>query len=350
METHFNGSFHALVFGEWIKHLLGQYPDGTWFDDVPRFQFALNHLAWWFPWSLVILPALLVSWRTVVRPREMTFEDALPLVWAAIVFIPVLLIGQRQDYYALSMFSAFALSAAMIFERARNPQRYAGVIIVGLLGALIGVIAVALPWLSLPHERSWGETDWRWTAWKAFDAMPPSTWLHFRPLLWITALALVFGALLTSHALRRGREKIAPAGFAAGMILTGLCMISGVARVAPYFSLADAARFLNARLGAEGEVLFEGSPGLASSLGFYLQRPFALVNQQPDARLPITPEQRKLFVEQAAALEQWRSQHPVFLLIERDRVSHWRELLTDRFHVYHQVATCGTYVILCNQL
>ncbi|MGI9114437.1 MAG: hypothetical protein DLM52_09175 [Chthoniobacterales bacterium] len=350
METHFRGSFHSLIFSEWTKHLIGRYPDGTWFDDVPRLEFALNHLGWWFPWSFVVLPALLFAWPRVMRPREISFEDALPLAWAAVVFIPALLIGQRQDYYALSMFSAFALCAAMIFERAPNGLRYAGAICVAVFGALLAVIALVLPALLPAHDRTWGETDFRWTAWKALGDMPVSTWANFRPLLFVSALGFIGGAFLCLYTLRRGRENVALAGLAAGMIAAGLCMISGVARVAPYFSLADAARLLNARLGANGEVLFEGPPGIASSLGFYLQRPFALVNQQPDPRLPLTPEQRDLFLEQNAALEQWRSPRPVFLIIEQDRVGHWRELLTDKFHVYHQVATSGTYVILCNQM
>jgi 4-amino-4-deoxy-L-arabinose transferase-like glycosyltransferase len=350
METHFDGSFHALIFGEWTKHLIGRYPDGTWFDDVPRMQFAVNHLAWWFPWSFVILPALLFSWRRVIRPREMTFEDTLPPAWAAVVLIPVVMIGQRQDYYALSMFSAFALCAATILERASNAMRSDGAIVLALVGALVGVLALALPSLIPSHERQWGEMNFRWTAWSALGDMPVSTWLHFRPLLLCSALALIAGPLLTIYIVRSGREKIAAAGIAAGMIVAGFCMISGVARVAPYFSLADAARFLNARLSENNQVLFEGSPGVASSLGFYLQRPFALVNQEPDPRLPLTPEQRNLFLHQNAALEQWRAPRPVFLIIEQDRVNYWRGLLMQHFHVYHQVAAAGTYVILCNQL
>ena len=127
-------------------------------------------------------------------------------------------------------------------------------------------------------------------------------------------------------------------------------MVSGIARIAPFFSLADAARFLNGRLGRNGEVLFESSPGVASSLGFYLERKFAMVNQEPDPRIPLTAEQRNLFLDEKAALEHWRVPRPVFLIIEQDRVTYWRELLTQHFHVYHQVASFGTYIILSNQL
>jgi hypothetical protein len=37
-------------------------------------------------------------------------------------------------------------------------------------------------------------------------------------------------------------------------------------------------------------------------------------------------------------------------LVEHDRLPYWQDLLTNRFHIYHQVATCGTYVLLSNQL
>lgn len=272
------------------------------------------------------------------------------MVWALVVLVPVLVIGQRQDYYALSMFSAFSLWAAMIFERDSNSLRYAGTAIVALVGIVIGIITLLLPRLIPANEHNWGETDFRWTAWKAMADMPPSVWLQFRPLLAITAIALVVGALATVYLLRRGREKIATVGIAGGMIVVGLCMVSGIARIAPFFSLADAARFLNGHLGMKGEVLFESSPGVASSLGFYLERKFAMVNQEPDPRIPLTPEQRNLFLDEKAALEHWRVPRPVFLVIEEDRVTYWRELLTEHFHVYHQVASFGTYIILSNQL
>ena len=350
IEIHLDGAFHRFVAEEWTKHLIGRYPNGTWYDDVPRWQFAASHLAWWFPWSVAILPALIFSWRRVMRPREIGFQDALPIVWALVVLIPVLVIGQRQDYYALSMFSAFSLWAAMIFERASNPLRNTGAAIVALTGMVLAIIALVLPGLVPASERDWGETDFRWTAWKALADMPASVWLQFRPLLAITATGLVAGAIATVYLLRRGRQKIAVVGLACGLIAVGLCMISGIARIAPFFSLADAARFLNSRLGTNGQVLFEGSPGVASSLGFYLERKFAMVNQEPDPRIPLTGEQRDLFLNENAALERWRVPRPVFLIIEQDRVDYWRELLTQHFHVYHQVANFGTYTILSNQL
>ena len=62
-------------------------------------------------------------------------------------------------------------------------------------------------------------------------------------------------------------------------------MIEGTATMAPYFSLADAARFLNEPPHKKGDVFYEGPLHLGSSLVFYLNRPFFLVNQSADAEL-----------------------------------------------------------------
>jgi hypothetical protein len=75
-----------------------------------------------------------------------------------------------------------------------------------------------------------------------------------------------------------------------------------------------------------------------------------MVNQEPDPRIPLTAEQRNLFLDEKAALEYWRVPRPVFLIIEQSRVTYWRELLMQHFHVYHQVASFGTCIILSNQL
>jgi hypothetical protein len=127
-------------------------------------------------------------------------------------------------------------------------------------------------------------------------------------------------------------------------------MMEGVARTAPYFSLADLGRFLNARLDENDKVLFEGPLDESSSLIFYLNRKFLLVNQNPEKEAPMGNPAVDIFLDENTVLERWRGSDAVYLIIEQERVNHWKQVLIERFHVYHQVTSSGTYVVLSNQL
>jgi hypothetical protein len=49
-------------------------------------------------------------------------------------------------------------------------------------------------------------------------------------------------------------------------------------------------------------------------------------------------------------LEKWGQPDAVYLIIEESRADHWKQILTNHFHIYHQITKCGTYVVLSNQL
>ncbi len=349
-ERHFPGYFHYLVSSEWWGHLRGISDEIHDYKGMPAYQFLVMHLAWWFPWSIALLPGVIFAWRRVIRPHEINFSDALPLCWMAVVFVPLLFLGQRQDYYSMSMWSALALWAAVLWDRMPQQLRAAGAIAVGLTGLISVMAAFFLVGAAHASDGNWGTMDARWTAWRALHEMPVSAWLVIRPVLATTGVSLVLLSLVALYLVFKEREKLAAVALAAAMVPAGLSMIEGVARTAPYFSLANVARYVNPRLDTGGDAIFEGPFDDSSSLVFYLNRKFLLVNQNRQKAAPIGTPSVDIFVNEEAVLEKWARPDAVYLIVELSRADYWKQLLTSRFHVYHQVTTSGTYVVLSNQL
>lgn len=249
----------------------------------------------------------------------------------------------------MSMWSAFALGAATTWERMPRALRISGAAAIAFCGFAIGALAL----ISLRAAESGSPqiaNETRFSAWHVLHNVPAAAWQMLRPMAFIVAASLAIFASVALYLIANRRPRLAAVLIAAAMIPAGLSMIDGVARMAPYFSLANAGRFLNERLSDKDEVVYEGALHQGSSLVFYLNRKFFLVNRPTEDDSVVGFDPSELVLNEDAVIEKWATPNGLYLIVRQSRLDYWQKLLTERFHIFHQVTTCGPYVILSNQL
>ncbi len=348
-EHKFPGFLAELIRSEWLTHLLGRRDVTHSYDNVPRLQFFALHLIWWFPASLLVLPGLLGAARRIGRPHEFEFADAVPVCWMGVIFLPLLVIGQRHDYDSMSMWGAFALCFVTAWDR--MPSRLRTVGVCGVIGAglVCAAVGLLLPRIASGSAAAWNDAGTRSTAWTALHTIPASVWLSFRPMFAVVALSLIVAGAIGLYFVSKGRQRVALAAVLIAMLPIGLAGAEGVARMSPFFSLGDAARFLNDRSSEGDAIFFEGALHEGSSLLFYMNREILLVGGKPEP-FEVRLGALQKYVSEENVIARWSGTEPVYLIIEQSHVPHWRNVITERVHIYHQLTTCGSYAVLSNQL
>lgn len=297
--------------------------------ELTRSRFLFLHFIWWFPALFLVLPGLIFAPRKIFRPDELTFSELLPPVWVIVVVLAAVIVGERNAASSVATLPGFALFAACAWERTSRPLRAAGV----ALGVVIGLTVMAATYFRPSIIESILERS-----------LSGAVWFSLRPLTQIAVGALLVSAITAFLFIQQRGEVMLVLALAA-MVPVGFCLVESGSRATPFFSLADAAQYLNPRLGQTGEVVYEGSLRSGSSLSFYLEKKFFLLNQPPNL-----PNPSGKYIDEHFLLEAWDRSDPIYLIIDEERVSYWRRLITQRVHIYHQVTTCGRRVVLSNQL
>jgi 4-amino-4-deoxy-L-arabinose transferase-like glycosyltransferase len=337
VEFRFPGYLHNLVVAEQLGHVLGASTSATSYTDVPRCQFLLLQLAWLFPWSLGIIGAapLLASNFRRQRCVALSLPTLIVIAWMVVIVGSVLLAGQRQDYYAMSMWPAFALAVACVLERSQVQP------LLILLAILLGA---GLAWSQvnpyITHPSNTAVLAERATAWTAIINFDRAVWTRLRTTAWLALGGALFFALL---GLFSRRSKLKLAAIAALAVCLDFGAVSGTSLVSPYFSLATVA----ADIRRDAPIVYDGGIDTGSSLLFYSDSPVILLDQNPDSDFVVRKfgigRDRFLTISEFVAF--WNSAAPKVFITEESKLGGWRELLGISLA---PVARCGTQVLLKN--
>jgi hypothetical protein len=184
----------------------------------------------------------------------------------------------------------------------------------------------------------------------AISGISPALWGHFVALLGIFGAAmLVAGAAAT--ALTWQRRNFPALVVVSGAMVVPICLATaGFTMMSAYFSLAKEARAINREITAEpgAIVACEALPHTASSLYYYLNARVHWVNAPfaQDYAQRVLGEGRDYFLDDAALKAAWLSPHPVYLIIEQNRLAHWQSFLPPGARVVNK---SGTRLVLCNR-
>lgn len=331
IEARFPGFFLNLVAAEWLGHLAGSKAPATDRGSVPRLAFLALQIAWLLPASAALAG---IRWRQMATWPHWS-HAARAATWAAFfILAPVLLAGQRQDYYAMSAWPFFVLGLAWTWGGARWQRvraAMAGVLALAILGSLVAAAASSsYPRLSLAE---------RATALETLAAIDRGTWLR---LAGLAAAGCGVGIAFLASRLRAW-QALAASGACLGAVAA-----SGTAVVSPLFSAKPLAQTVLNLAGDGGLVFFDGDVDSASSFLFYTHRRIMLVGGRPEADFVIrtTGLGRENYVLAEEVAEWWRSSQRVVLICDAKDLPFWSEKLGKLLSP--PAASSGSTVILAN--
>lgn len=334
METRFPGYLHNLLISEYLGHVLGSDAPATGRGNVPTGLFVALHLAWFFPWSAALAGTRVEGLKGISSPSRWSLAGWTILWMAVVTGIPVLLTGQRQDYYAMSAWPFVALLLARILENARwNRSRLA----VSLcLMAAVGACAVAA--LNTPPAPSLSLQE-RSTALSTVLSLDREIWMRLLGVAVAGCGAGIVALLL-----------VRPCWLS--LVIAGACLgisaCAGTALVSPLFSAKSWASIARTLAGEEGQIVFCGDVDSASSLLFYSGRQIFLLGVEPqrDFVIRTTGQGRKNYLSESEFVEAWHSTRAVVLVCDESEIPAWEEKLGQKLKVE---AAAGTTRVLANK-
>jgi len=322
-------------------------------DRVPLLVFWLEHLALFFPMTLLFPAALGRAFRAHKYARRKISKETLLLVSWFFTNALGISFANVQDYYLMVAWPPVAVGIAWAVSKKEIRFKWPALVLAAL-GSL-GLLAVLALTIWRRHQTgefaTGGEAHQmnQDTIMIVLQNMPPSVWAKTIPLVCMISGVALFGGVVVFVFDRQGKSHLGFSGFALLMAAIFLFCTRGLAIVQDDFSSARVAEAINRMAEPDSIVIQQGDPNQKTSLFFYLHRTIYWVEGHPDLEFATRSLRigRNHFLDRATVAEKWGEPAQLFLIVQTGTVEEWKTFLGDKRPVIARVV--GSQTVLVNR-
>jgi len=319
-------------------------------DRVPLLIFWLEHLALFFPMTLLLPGAFCSAFRVYNSERKEMSAESLLLVFWFLTNALGISFANVQDYYLMLAWPPVAVGIAWAVSKREIRFKGPALFLVAFGGFGLLISYALASWHS--HQPGVGKAGSppvdQDTIMIVLQNLSPSALTEFIPIL-----CLIFGASLVTGILvfifdRQGKSHLGFSGLALLMAAIFLFSTHGLAIVQDDFSSAGVAETINRMAEPDSIVVLQGDSNQNTSLFFYLHRPICWVDGHPDLEFAT----RKLhigldrYLDRAAVAKKWMAEDQLFLIVRTSALEEWKVFLKDKPPVF--TAVFGAQTMLVN--
>ncbi len=340
-------------------------------DDIPAstFGFLAVTALWFFPWSILLPPALrrcLGGVRRLLAPLEGKAFDPWPgskgggersglliPIWLVVIFGVFAVSGFKHEYYALPAFPALSLMVGGLWVSKAPLSGITPWLTLSFAGAAL-YLALLFAWRGVFTTRhvlaglAGVNVSFRVLLKQGISFPEDFGPRVFTLLAWGGVLAFTgFGA---AWFLARARRPGLTLGVLAVMGLAiGLLILPFFHLLEPYYSVKAVSSALAARMGPEDLIVHEGRLERAGGLRFYTGRQVYIVNgREGSLRFGSGyPEARHLFLGTEEFVRLWEGPSRIFLVTNLPRERSVRRFL--KAETVHGLGRYGSRWLLSNR-
>jgi 4-amino-4-deoxy-L-arabinose transferase-like glycosyltransferase len=344
--------YHGFLQDHFFNEQLGPALSRRWppdSDRVPLLIFWLEHLALFFPMTLLLPTALCSALRVYKSERKEISAEALLLVFWFLANAFGISFANVQDYYLMVAWPPVAVGIAWAVSKRKIRFKGPALFLAAFGG--IGLLISFAPRFWHSHQAGVAGAGSRQvsqdTLMIVFQNLPPSARTEIIPLL-----CLIFGTSLVTGILvfifdHQGRSHLGLSGFTLLMAAIFLFGARGLAIVQDDFSSARVAETINRMAEPDSILVQQGDPNENTGLFFYLHRPIYWVDGHPELEFATRRLRIGLnrYLDRAAVADKWGGQEQLFLVIRTSALNEWKIFLKDRPPVFTSVFGAETLLV-----